>query len=135
MIQLLANHRVLDCLAASGEGRSFQRLCNGQIELSWAGVTLFLRLADLLVLDESLRAWIGNMERPWSDSYVLSLRYAASPPCCFYLHHDDLYAFCTLVDEAVQRLPHRVVRWADLAVDIQPWNGEYSAAQGSFSAN
>ena len=135
MIQLLANHRVLDCLSTCGAERSIQRLCNGQIELNWAGITLFLRMADLLVLDESLRAWMGNVERPWSDSYALSLRYAASSPCCFYLRHDELHAFCTLVNEAAQRLPHRVVRWADLTVDVQPWHGEYAAPQGSFSAN
>ncbi len=135
MIQLLANHRVLDCLSARGEGCSIQRLCNGQVELRWAGVTLFLRMADLLVLDEALRAWTGNVERPWSDAYVLSLRYAASPPCSLYLDRDALYTFCALVNEAVERLPRRVVRWADLVVDVQPWRGERAAPPGSFSTN
>ena len=61
---------MLDCLAECDSERSLNRLCNGQIELRWAGVTLFLRVADLLVLHEALRSWLDDLDRAWSSAYA-----------------------------------------------------------------
>lgn len=92
MTQLITNHRVLNCLSEDSDSRSIQWLCNGQIELRWEGVTLFLRVADLLVLDKSLRQWMDDVDRAWCDAYALSLGYIASPAFCLYLRRDVWFA-------------------------------------------
>jgi hypothetical protein len=88
-----------------------------------------MRMTDLLILNQALRTYMADCKRAWSATYIVSLNH-----CRLFVHDDDLYDFCVMVQEAVDQLPRRVVRWIDFAVTITPYCTE-SSAIGCFSAN
>jgi hypothetical protein len=125
----MINQKTLNCLATGNAARTVHLLQNRQVALQWERVTLYMRMTDLLTLNSALRTFRADPDRPWAATYVVALNNRR-----FFLHHDELYPFCALVQEATEQLPRRTVRWVDFAVSITPYSGE-SSAVGSFSAN
>jgi hypothetical protein len=125
----MMNQKRLDCLAAHSASRTVNLLQNRQVALTWDRVTTTMRMTDLLTLHQALRAYMADDQRPWAATYVVSLTH-----CRLFIHDTDLYGFCTIIQEAVEQLPRRVVRWIDFAVTITPYCVE-SSSVGCFSAN
>lgn len=123
------NPKRLDCLAAHSASRTINLLQNRQVALTWDFVTTTMRMTDLLILNKVLRAYMEVRERVWAATYVVSLNY-----CRLFVHDEDLYDFCFMVQEAVEQLPRQVVRWIDFAITITPYSVE-STEIGCFSTN
>ncbi len=125
--------KTLDCLATGSDTRSINLLQNHQISLTWEYVTLQMRMADLLILDDALRSDMEDEDREWAATYVLSLNGQR-----LFIHEKDRYAFCALVHRAVERLPRRTVRWIDFEVTFSPYRAGTNvdlASNGGFSIN
>ncbi|MBX3013045.1 MAG: hypothetical protein KF832_16125 [Caldilineaceae bacterium] len=120
--------QVTNCLAARSALRSVSLLPNRQVELAWDRVTVTMRLPDLIVLNNTLRDWMEDLQRTCAQVYTLSL-----DSCVLFIHSYDLYCFCDMVHEATEQLPRRVVRWADVQVRIAPYNQQ--AKIGCFTPN
>lgn len=109
------NNRAIERISGSNEARCVTILPGHQAELTWDRVQIPMRTVDLLVLHDALRMWMERAERKWAETYVLSLN-----DCKLFIHHDDLYRFCAMIQAAVDEVPRRVVRWADLSVELTP---------------
>jgi len=123
------NYEVIERLSESSESRAVNLLQSGQIELAWDRTTITMRTVDLLVLDRELRGWMQSDRQGWTESYQISLN-----DCWLLLLDDDLFHFCALIQEAVERIPRRVVRWADVSVQLTA-HGQHAAGAGRFSLN
>jgi hypothetical protein len=123
------NYQVIERLSENSESRAVNLLQNGQIELAWDRITVIMRTVDLLVLHRELHTWMESGKQGWTETYRLSLN-----DCCLFLHDDDLFHFCALVGEAVERIPRRVVRWADISVHLAE-HSEHDAHTDRFSLN
>lgn len=120
--------RVSNRLAESSASRAVSLLANKQVELNWDHITLSMQMADLLVLNQVLRKWMEAVDREWVEIYRLTLN-----DCVLFIHSDDLYRFCAMVQEAAEKLPRRTVRWTDVTVRLAPYTVEQSTSIGCFS--
>lgn len=136
----------IDRVLAGTGPRTISLLTNRQlIELAWDRVVVQMRVTDLLVLDRTLRAWIAaDLDADWhadadgdfsptdfsptedrpawqllpvdcTQPYILSLNQQ-----CILIKEQELIGFCALVADAVEQLPRRTVRWAELDVQLLP---------------
>lgn len=121
---------MIEQLAASRELGSVHRLRTGQIELLWNGVSVPLRVADLIVLNNTLQTEMGDVSRPWASTYALVLN-----ECRLFINHDALYEFCAMVQQAAEQIARRVVRWADVEVSLVPCARDSLLHACGFSAN
>lgn len=117
------NQKPLNCLATESESRAVNLLQNRQVALQWDFLTVTLRMADLLTLNRVLHDFMADGRRAWAKTYVVALNDRH-----LYIHNDELYAFCALVQEAVDQLPRRTVRWVDFTVTIAPYGVDDIAA-------
>jgi hypothetical protein len=109
---------------------SVELLRNGQVILCWEGIVLHMRIADLLVLNRALREEMENGEQKWAQQYILWLN-----DCAMFLRYDNLYRFCAMIDEAAAQAPNRMVRWADLHVQLVPLGATACPKSRCFSLN
>lgn len=126
---MMIKQKNLTCLAAQSMSRSVNLLQNHQITLQWETMILTMRMADLLTLNGVLRDFMSAPEREWAATYVVAINERR-----LFVHHRDLHGFCALIEEAVDQLPRRTVRWIDFAVTIAPYHADRLAI-GCFSAN
>lgn len=117
-------------LATNSAARTVSLLSNKQVELCWDRVTVSMQMADLLILDQTLHTWLETADWDWEEIYRLSLN-----DCVLFIYGDDLYRFCTMVQEAVAQLPRRTVRWADVTIRLAPYTVDEVANIGCFSCN
>lgn len=124
------NDRLFTRLAESSASRTVSLLANKQVELRWDQVTLTMRMVDLLVLHQTLHTWLDTVDREWVEIYRLTLN-----DCVLFVHSNDVYGFCAMVYAAVEQLPRRTVRWADVIVRFVPYTVDEAANIGCFSCN
>lgn len=108
--------------------RSIQLLPSSHVALKWDIFQLEMRVADLIVLHESLDDW--QLDADWSPAYTLWLNLEP-----FFFKQPDFVAFCNMVETAFQQLPRRVVRWADLRVRIEPFQVGFQNGLTRYSRN
>lgn|GEM_PF-1511971 len=124
------DRNVSNRLSKSSASRSVTLLQNQQVALAWDCVTLAMRMADLIVLNNTLKTWMENREREWVEVYRLSLNDSV-----LFIDCNDLYRFCAMIQEATEQLPRRTVRWADSTIRIAPYATEQTVNVGCFSRN
>lgn len=124
------DYRVSNRLSASNASRSVTLLPNQQVELVWDHLIMVMRLPDLIVLNNALRQHMEDVNREWVEIYRLSLN-----ACVLFIHGDDLYRFCDMVQEATEQLPRRTVRWTDLEIRLAPYTANQRTNVDCFSRN
>ena len=122
--------RLSNRLAEHSASRTVTLLANKQVELCWDQVALAMQMTDLLVLNQTVRAWMDIVEREWVEIYRLTLN-----DCVLFIHSDDVCGFCAMVQAAAEQLPRRTVRWADVTVRLAPYTVDQEAMMGCFSSN
>jgi hypothetical protein len=122
--------KLIQHVTKSRDRSSVEVLPTGQVILCWEWTVVHMRVADLLVLNRTLRNWMENRGRDWANEYILWLN-----DCAMFLKEENLYRFCAMIDEAAAQFPNRVVRWTDLNVQLLPLGVADDRRNHCFSPN
>jgi hypothetical protein len=122
--------KLIQHVTKSRDRSSVEVLPNGQVILCWDWTVVHMRVADLLVLNRSLRSWMENRGRDWANEYILLLN-----NCPIILSEENVHRFCAMIDEAAAQFPNRMVRWTDLNVQLFPLGVADDRNRPCFSPN
>ncbi|MEM7801597.1 MAG: hypothetical protein AAF633_20545 [Chloroflexota bacterium] len=101
-----------------GDHHAVVILSDNHVQLRWGWTYFKMRMADLLVLNQVIQDWLEAYSDSLSDYDRVNLRLDEER---IYLSTQDFIDLCDMVEEAIEVLPRKVVRWIDLDVEITPF--------------